>query len=157
MTNRGRIACEYLFRRCISLSFNLYLSSSCIHAHALSLSLSVSHYLSLSDSLFPSLPPLSVYRARKFELRQFTLYEISNFEANRVTKYIRNNYLPYCLRCQCVWYSYMVSPPTFNTMNRVFLVQRRLWLYESRDLRGKRAPSLYVWLCAWAFHTWLLR
>lgn len=123
---------------------------------AVPISLCLTLSLSLSDSLFPSLPPLSVYRARKFELRQFTLYEISNFEA-KVTKYVRNNYLPCCVRRQCVWYSYMVSPPTLNTVNRVFLVQRRLWLYESRDLRGKRAPSLYVWLCAWAFHTWLLR
>lgn len=137
-------------------SLSLFFLYTRTRAVPISLCLTLSHSLSLWLSLSLS-PILSVYRARKFELRQFTLYEISNFEANRVTKYIRNNYLPCCVRRQCVWYSYMVSPPTLNTVNRVFLVQRRLWLYESRDLRGKRAPSLYVWLCAWAFHTWLLR
>lgn len=105
VTNRGGIAREYLFRLCISLSFSFYLPLSCMHAHALSRAILLLYCLC---------------RARKFELRQSKPCEISNFEVRRAAKYVRNNYLPCCVRRQCVWYSYTISPPTLNTTNKSF-------------------------------------
>ena len=161
MTNRGRIAREYLSRRCISLSFSCYPPLSCVHAHARSLSLSssVSRYLTPSHSVPLPLtrshsltlsrsPPLSVYRARKFELRQSAPCEISNFEVSRAAKYVRNNYLPYCVRRQCVWYSYTASPPALKHGEQEFFWSNDAYGSTNRKICEGNVRRLCMCGCA---------